>query len=180
MIDNVVYENQSMSLDAVRALIRRLRAKLPDNVVIRNIVDEGHTLSIDKKKGGERDTGSGRHHSPSKAARRECQAETGKKFLLKRSITDPLTGLYNRLRIRELFLDEKQHFINDGTPLSLMLKDALRSNDIIGRWGGEEFIILLRQTTLEQAKKVTNTLKEKIAEIDCPLVGPRTASFGPS
>ena len=205
MIDNVVYENQSMSLDAVRALIRRLRAKLPDNVVIRNIIDEGYTLSIDKKR--EETQEAADIIALQKLLEENARLKQEKEFLLKRSITDPLTGLYNRLRIRELFLDEKQHFIDDGTPLSLilmdlddfkmvndqhghntgdkylknlslMLKDSLRSNDVIGRWGGEEFIILLRQTTLEQAKKVANTLKEKITEIDCPLLGPRTASFG--
>ena len=204
MIDNVVYENQTMTPDAIRALIRRLRAKLPNNMVIRNIVDEGYTLSVKKKNTS---TQAVDITALQKLLEENALLKQEKEFLLKRSITDPLTGLYNRLRIRELFLNEKQRFIDDKTPLSLimldlddfkkindkhghntgdkylktlalMLKDSLRSSDVIGRWGGEEFIILLRHTSLEQAEKITEKLKTKITKINCPLIGPRTASMG--
>ncbi len=44
MIENYVYENKRMSMDALRALMRRLRSKLSDDI-IENIIDEGYTIS---------------------------------------------------------------------------------------------------------------------------------------
>jgi len=42
-IDEVVYENKTMTLDGLRALIRRLRGKLEEDI-IKNIVDEGYMV----------------------------------------------------------------------------------------------------------------------------------------
>ena len=44
MIESYVYESKPMSLDALRTLVRRLRAKLADDI-IENIVDEGYRIS---------------------------------------------------------------------------------------------------------------------------------------
>ena len=44
MIENYVYENRRMSMDALRALVRRLRSKL-SNDIIENVIDEGYTIS---------------------------------------------------------------------------------------------------------------------------------------
>ena len=43
MIDEVVYEDKLMSMDGLRALIRRLRTKLQDDI-IKNVLDEGYTV----------------------------------------------------------------------------------------------------------------------------------------
>ena len=43
MIDESVYEDKTMSIDGLRALIKRLRAKLKDDI-IKNVLDEGYTL----------------------------------------------------------------------------------------------------------------------------------------
>ncbi len=43
MIDEFVYEDKLMTIDGVRALVRRLRAKLEDDI-IKNVLDEGYTL----------------------------------------------------------------------------------------------------------------------------------------
>ena len=43
MIDEFVYENKTMSIDGLRALVRRLRAKLEDDI-IKNVLDEGYTI----------------------------------------------------------------------------------------------------------------------------------------
>ncbi len=43
MIDEVVYEDKLMTMDGLRALVRRLRTKLEDDV-IKNVVDEGYTI----------------------------------------------------------------------------------------------------------------------------------------
>ena len=43
MIDEFVYEDKLMTIDGVRALVRRLRTKLVDDV-IKNVIDEGYTI----------------------------------------------------------------------------------------------------------------------------------------
>lgn len=45
MIDEVVYQDKIMSLDGLRALVRRLRAKI-DGDVVKNVVEEGYTASL--------------------------------------------------------------------------------------------------------------------------------------
>ena len=46
--------------------------------------------------------------------------------------------------------------------LAGILKKQLRKSDIAARFGGEEFFILLPETSLEKAKKVTSKLREAI------------------
>ena len=43
MIDESVYEDKTMTIDGLRALVKRLRAKLEDDI-IKNVLDEGYTL----------------------------------------------------------------------------------------------------------------------------------------
>ena len=43
MIDEFVYEDKLMSMDGLRALVRRLRTKLEDDV-IKNVLEEGYTI----------------------------------------------------------------------------------------------------------------------------------------
>jgi diguanylate cyclase (GGDEF)-like protein len=45
----------------------------------------------------------------------------------------------------------------------------LRDYDIIGRFGGEEFVILLPQTTADEVKSIAERLREKLAEIIIPV-----------
>ena len=130
-----------------------------------------------------------------------------KEVLLKESTTDPLTGLYNRVKIQEMFLYEQRQFIQHGDALSIILMDldnfkavndsyghnigdkylkALgsvlnefsREVDIVVRWGGEEFLILLPKTSLDKAKEIALRLKEKINTMNCQTIGLQTASFG--
>ena len=46
--------------------------------------------------------------------------------------------------------------------LAQLLKNSLRSNDIIGRWGGEEFVILLVNISRLNAKHLAEKLRAKI------------------
>ncbi|WP_372877686.1 diguanylate cyclase [Pseudomonas sp.] len=41
------------------------------------------------------------------------------------------------------------------------LRDNLRQSDIIGRWGGEEFILLLKDTSLEQARLLAEKVRQQ-------------------
>lgn len=207
MIENYVYENKRMSMDALRALMRRLRVKLLHDM-IENVIDEGYTISkipnLAKSK-----------REKSIKDRLETLEEENtllkleKEVLLKRSTTDALTGLYNRIKVQEIFLYEQQQFINYADELSVILMDLddfkyindtyghnigdkylkelsqslgkfFRTVDIIGRWGGEEFIVLLPKTSLLEAKENALRVRDIIKEMNCPKLGQRTASFGVS
>lgn len=48
--------------------------------------------------------------------------------------------------------------------LTKILKENLRCHDLISRWGGEEFLILLPQTDLQEAFLVANQLRMKIED----------------
>jgi diguanylate cyclase (GGDEF)-like protein len=115
------------------------------------------------------------------------------KALLKLSITDNLTGLYNRLKTDEKLEEEQKkvlryesycctillldvdHFkrINDHfghqigdkvlQEIATVLKNSVRDTDIVGRWGGEEFLIILPNTNKEEGFKVGMKLKDNIA-----------------
>lgn len=118
--------------------------------------------------------------------------------------TDPLTDVWNRRRLHAAF-DEA---IEQGCdPLTVILFDidsfkeindahghnmgdrvlittthlaqrALRAQDTIGRWGGEEFIILCPGTTLGQGMQIAERIREAISSHMFDGVGTITASFG--
>lgn len=62
--------------------------------------------------------------------------------------------------------------------LSIVLKNNTRKADIVGRWGGEEFIIICPNTTLNGAKHTAVKLLNRIAVEEFGEVGNITASFG--
>jgi len=120
---------------------------------------------------------------------------------------DALTHIYNRRRFLELldrgiknaqrlnhdlslvFFDI-DHFknINDTyghnigdevlKSLTALASQTIRSSDVFARWGGEEFLILIESTTLENAAKMAEKLRKVIMEFDFPEVKTVTCSFG--
>jgi diguanylate cyclase (GGDEF)-like protein len=125
-----------------------------------------------------------------------------------RAATDALTGLGNTRTARETLkrmiaqagrtvtpmsavLVDLDHFkrINDtqghgkGDEALAAVGDALssgaRESDFVGRYGGEEFLVLLPATDREGAAMLAENLRQAIAEIKIPLLDlPVTASFG--
>ncbi|WP_122663068.1 diguanylate cyclase [Pseudomonas viridiflava] len=114
-----------------------------------------------------------------------------------RMVRDSLTGLYNHTHILQLLEDcsfrarrENQrlcfamldidHFkkVNDshGHPmgdrviksLALFLKQRLRKTDYIGRYGGEEFAIVMPDTDIHSAHLVLDEIRRRFAEIHYP------------
>ena len=71
---------------------------------------------------------------------------------------------------------DKFKFINDthGHPvgdkvlknLAMLLKNHLRESDYIGRIGGEEFLVIMTSTTLQDAFDITERLRISFSEID--------------
>ncbi|PBP93811.1 diguanylate cyclase response regulator [Pseudomonas congelans] len=114
-----------------------------------------------------------------------------------RMVRDSLTGLYNHTHILQLLEDcsfrsrregkplcfamlDIDHFkrVNDshGHPmgdrviksLALFLKQRLRKTDFIGRYGGEEFAIVMPDTDIQSAHKVLDDIRHRFAEIHYP------------
>ena len=128
--------------------------------------------------------------------------------LLELSITDKLTGLYNRqktdemLGIEQLKVDRYPTYmctimiidvdyfktVNDryghqtgDTILRLLahiFKTTLRQTDVIGRWGGEEFIVILPHTSIEEVAVVAENLRHTVEEYPFELEQPITISIG--
>ena len=205
MIENYVYENRHMSMDALRTLVRRLRAKLRDDI-IENVIDEGYTIS-NVSMLSDKDPERNMQQRVEALEEENTLLKLEKEVLIEKSTTDPLTGLYNRLKIEEIFLYEQKQFIRYGDTLSVImfdldnfksindfyghnvgdnyLKELARrlteffcTVDIVGRWGGEEFLILLPKTSLGKARETALRLRATINEIECPEIEHQTASFG--
>jgi diguanylate cyclase (GGDEF)-like protein len=114
-----------------------------------------------------------------------------------RMVRDGLTGLYNHTHTLQLLEDacfrarrdeqplafamlDIDHFkkVNDtyGHPmgdrviksLALFLKQRLRKTDHIGRYGGEEFAVVLPDTDEQSALKVLEEIRQRFAEIHYP------------
>jgi diguanylate cyclase (GGDEF)-like protein/PAS domain S-box-containing protein len=123
------------------------------------------------------------------------------------SITDPLTGVYNRRFLQETLLKELYRAERHGEPFSLVMLDIdhfkqindryghdagdqvlqslvaliqkrVRSSDCLARWGGEEFVLLLPHTGLSAATALAEGLLEDLRTSTVKGVGCVTASFG--
>ncbi len=67
--------------------------------------------------------------------------------------------------------DEHGHHSGDLVIMKLVYvcRVVLREVDVIGRWGGEEFVVLLPKTGAEQALEVAERLRQAIASTEVPL-----------
>ncbi len=121
--------------------------------------------------------------------------------------TDPLTNISNRRSIMAALHRALEQNQQTGGPLSLVLLDLdrfkqindqyghemgdrvlvhtvqllqrnLRQGDQIGRWGGEEFVILLPNTPLQEARQLCERLQKLLAENPLDNLRPISASFG--
>jgi len=120
--------------------------------------------------------------------------------------TDPLTGLLNRRSFEErasrllrehgdeahsLVMCDLDHFkrLNDTAGhdagdralklFARLLKTTLRSEDVIGRHGGEEFVMLLPGCDGDQGSRLIERLRDALSEASGQYDGPPfTASFG--
>lgn len=109
------------------------------------------------------------------------------------ALTDSLTGLYNRRHMEGLLEEAKARYTRDGRPFCVIVADLdhfkevndtyghdvgdkvlravasvfaeeLRGVDAVARWGGEEFLVLLSETKLEDAVEVAHRLRSAAEE----------------
>jgi len=59
-----------------------------------------------------------------------------------------------------------------------MVKNRIRKIDCFARWGGEEFMLLLPDTTIDKTKSLVEELRRGISKINISCVDKVTASFG--
>jgi two-component system chemotaxis response regulator CheY len=115
---------------------------------------------------------------------------------------DSLTGLFNRRAIYEHAEAELARSDREASPISLILLDIdhfkevndqhghligdqtlyliaatisrnKRPFDWFGRWGGEEFLLVLPNTNLQEASQVAERIRTSVSEVKLPLPGGR-------
>lgn len=121
--------------------------------------------------------------------------------------TDSLTGIANRRQFSKILLAEMDRAKRYGTPMSLVMydidhfkhvndthghdvgdrvlqtltglvKEHIRTNDVVARWGGEEFMLLMPQSDLEAARNAAEKLRLAIAAHRFEPCDQMTVSFG--
>ncbi|MDO8607152.1 MAG: GGDEF domain-containing protein [Phaeospirillum sp.] len=62
--------------------------------------------------------------------------------------------------------------------LAALMRRAFRNEDLVFRFGGEEFVVMLAPTTFENASAVFERFRETVAAFNFPQVGKVTVSIG--
>jgi diguanylate cyclase len=123
------------------------------------------------------------------------------KVIREMAIQDDLTGFFNRIHLMDLIESENNRSVRTGSVFSLVMMDIdkfkkindtyghqtgdqvlrtfaaiirsmLRKTDFCGRYGGEEFLILLTQTDLQAAKVFAERIRESVENSFFPDLGP--------
>jgi diguanylate cyclase (GGDEF)-like protein len=121
------------------------------------------------------------------------ELELANKRLRKLSITDGLTDLFNHRHIHELLHEEFERTRRSGEPLAVamldldrfklvndtyghptgdvilyetarILRETAREIDMVGRYGGEEFVVILPGTDEEAAAQFAERVRESVSE----------------
>lgn len=137
----------------------------------------------------------------------QLELEQSNAALEREALYDRLTGVANRRYFEDLLDREVRRADRNGGPFALVMFDLdyfkrvndgyghnsgdavltgvvervasrLRQSDVLGRWGGEEFMILLPGTDAATAGEVAEALRARVDEAPFPVVGSVTISLG--
>ncbi|MBA3755165.1 MAG: diguanylate cyclase [Nitrosomonas sp.] len=115
------------------------------------------------------------------------------------SITDGLTGLYNRNKLNLIINDQLARYARNKRPFAVLMIDVdyfktlndslghiagdeilvsvakkifhcIRSVDFAARYGGDEFIIILTETTVNEAMKTAERIRSHVIKIYCDTI----------
>lgn len=134
-----------------------------------------------------------------KVQERTKELEAAKLELEALANTDRLTQIPNRVRLDDVLEKEFKQATGNGTPLSIILldidhfkavndefghqvgdlvlrhaadilKNHVRVEDIVGRWGGEEFLVVCPNTRLKDAVQLSENLRQQLEQHSFPVV----------
>ncbi|MDE2145466.1 MAG: GGDEF domain-containing protein [Burkholderiales bacterium] len=115
--------------------------------------------------------------------------------------SDELTQLHNRRHLGELLAIERQRQARSGQELTMIMVDLdhfkavndahghavgdtvlqrfaaairplLRAGDLVGRWGGEEFLLALPATPVQAGVELAERLRQAVAAVTCDDIAP--------
>jgi diguanylate cyclase (GGDEF)-like protein len=136
--------------------------------------------------------------------------ETAFRTIQEMSVRDELTGTYNRRYLMQLLVQEKNRIDRGGRGMAVCILDldhfksindsyghlagdavlrvitaeaqaSLRTSDFFGRYGGEEFLMILTQTPLEGARVIADRFRRRMEALGFPEIDPQlgiTTSIG--
>ncbi len=139
--------------------------------------------------------------------RRRLELQETNELLKRQAITDKLTGVYNRHYFEQRLQDELERADRYDEPLAMIILDmdhfkrvndtwghpvgdevlkqtaenvgrVSRASDLLARLGGEEFALVMPQTTLEGALQAAEKIRRIMEEFEHTAAGRVTASFG--
>lgn len=99
---------------------------------------------------------------------------------VKRYKIDPFSLVFFDIDYFKKINDTYGHLEGDNAlkSISKLISLNIRSTDIIARWGGEEFVIIMPMTSLEKAFLVTEKFRKLIKDTKFDVIGSVTCSFG--
>ena len=127
--------------------------------------------------------------------------------LERQASVDYLTGAYNRRKFAAFLNHECARALRYGRPFAVVMFDidhfkavndtyghdigdrvlcevvrrargCVRKSDVFARWGGEEFVVLLPESQLDQAAQLAEKMRVALGESAMAVAGQVTASFG--
>lgn len=135
------------------------------------------------------------------------ELEAANQEVTKLSVTDGLTQLANRMRLDQVLDEQVELARRYGTPFSVILIDVdhfktvndkhghlvgdqvlvaiartldgmAREVDVVGRWGGEEFLVIVPNQGIQGAARLAEKLRAGTESCEVAGVGRQTCSFG--
>lgn len=135
------------------------------------------------------------------------ESKQQKEHLQRLSTTDRLTQVANRFKLETVLQEEIERQERYQHPFSIIMLDVdffkqvndryghkagdavlagmadlvrknIRASDVLGRWGGEEFIVICPETDIHGAAAMAEKMRAAIEAHKFPQLPSRTASFG--